>query len=179
MGGCRADSPRPPRGKWARLGQSRPSLALDYLIDARRAAAPRDIPTPLFDAAARLIEIGERHGVRDGVAINSLLDDMTVHDPRARLWPHAERLKAHALMARLTGDGRHWFLAAEAATEALESYLNTGERGLWHDYKLPDGSFLSEPSPASSFYHIVCPAGELATALGDRGSARRAFGARG
>jgi len=30
---------------------------------------------------------------------------------------------------------------------------------------LPDGSFPREPSPASSFYHIVCAIGELAAAL--------------
>jgi len=130
----------------------------------RRAASPREMPAPLFDAAARLIEISEKHGVRDGVAVNSLLDDMTVHDPQARLWPQTERLKAHALMARLTGERRHWQLATEAA-EALERYLDTGARGLWYDRHLPDGSFPREPSPASSFYHIVCAIGELASAL--------------
>jgi mannose-6-phosphate isomerase len=129
-----------------------------------RAASPREIPAPLFGAAARLIEISEMHGVRNGVAVNSLLDDMTVHDAQARLWPQTERLKAHALMARLTGERRHWQLATEAA-EALERYLDTGARGLWYDRRLPDGSFPREPSPASSFYHIVCAIAELASAL--------------
>lgn len=127
-------------------------------------SAPNEVATPLFDAAARLIEISEKHGVRDGVAVNSLLDDMTVHDPHARLWPQTERLKAHALMARVTGERRHWRLAAEAA-ESLERYLDTGPRGLWHDVRLPHGSFPHEPSPASSFYHIVRAIEELASAL--------------
>ena len=128
------------------------------------AASAREVCARLLTAAARLMELGEAHGVRDGVAINSLLDDMTVNDPQARLWPQTERLKAHALMARLTGDPRHWHLAGEAA-QALERYLDTGVRGLWYDRRLPDGSFVAEPSPASSFYHIVCAIGELASAL--------------
>ena len=54
-------------------------------------------------AALRLIAAGER-GVRNGVAVNSLLDDFTVHDPDARLWPQTERLKAALLAARVTGE---------------------------------------------------------------------------
>lgn len=130
---------------------------------ARPASAP-EVPAAQLEAAARLMEIGESCGIRDGVAVNSLLDDMTVNDPEARLWPQAERLKAHALMARLTGEPRHWRLAGEAA-QALQSYLDTGARGLWYDRRLPDGSFVTEPSPASSFYHIVCAIGELSSAL--------------
>lgn len=127
-------------------------------------APPFQVPAALLDAAARLIEIGETHGVCDGVAVNSLLDDLSVHDPRARLWPQTERLKAHAFMARLTGEPCHWRLACEAA-ESLGHYLDTGVRGLWHDQQLPGGGFVSEPSPASSLYHIVCAVGEFASAL--------------
>lgn len=129
-----------------------------------RPTCAREVPAGPLEAARRLIEIGEHYGVRDGVAVNSLLEDMTVHDPEARLWPQTERLKAHALMARLTGEPDHWRLAGEA-TQALERYLDTGARGLWHDRRLPGGSFVSEPSPASSFYHIVCAIAELAWAL--------------
>jgi mannose-6-phosphate isomerase len=118
----------------------------------------------IFAAAKRLIGIGESHGVRNAVAVNALLDDMSVHDPRARLWPQAERLKAHALMARLTGEAHYAQLTAQAV-DSLLHYLDTGVRGLWHDQRLPDGGFISEPSPASSFYHIVCAAQELMAAL--------------
>ena len=123
-------------------------------------ASQRQEPTATFAAARRLIVVGESYGVRYGVAVNALLDDMSVHDPRARLWPQAERLKAHALMARLTGEPHHERLAAEAL-DSLLRYLDTGVHGLWHDQRLPDGGFVSEPSPASSFYHIVCAAQEL------------------
>ena len=114
-------------------------------------------------AARRLIAIGEAHGVQNGVVVNALFDDMSVHDPRARLWPQAERLKAHAFMARLTGQAHHGQSVAEAMVSLLQ-YLDTGVRGLWHDQRLPDGGFVGEPSPASSFYHIVCAARELKAA---------------
>ena len=123
----------------------------------------RRIPAPIFAAARELIGNAKQYGVRDSLAVNALLDDMQVCDPRARLWPQTERLKAHALMARLTGEGRHADLAAQAG-DALLRYLQTGVRGRWHDQRLPDGSFVREPSPASSLYHIVCAARELATA---------------
>ena len=55
-------------------------------------------------AALKLIEMAETHGVRNGLAINSLLDDFSPHDAGARLWPQTERLKAAAIAARLTGE---------------------------------------------------------------------------
>ena len=60
-------------------------------------------------AALKLIEIGETHGVRNGLATNSLLDDFSAHDAGARLWPQTERLKAAAIAARLTGEARIFF----------------------------------------------------------------------
>lgn len=129
-----------------------------------RRDSARKVHTRLLAAARRLVEVGESYGVHDQVVINAILDDMTVHDPEARLWPQTERLKAHALMARLTGEPHHWRLAGEAA-QTLERYLDTGARGLWYDRRRSDGSFVAEASPASSFYHIVCAIGELASAL--------------
>ncbi len=114
--------------------------------------------------ALRLIEIAEEHGVRRGVAINALLDDFSLHDGQARLWPQTERIKAAALAARLTKDDCYWVIAAEAANGLLR-YLNTDVRGLWHDRLNPDGSFIREPAPASSFYHIVAAVAELTESL--------------
>jgi mannose/cellobiose epimerase-like protein (N-acyl-D-glucosamine 2-epimerase family) len=115
-------------------------------------------------AALRLIEIAEEHGVRHGVAVNALLDDFSLHDGQARLWPQTERIKAAALAARLTKDDCYWVIAAEAANGLLR-YLNTDVRGLWHDRLNPDGSFIREPAPASSFYHIVAAVAELTESL--------------
>jgi mannose/cellobiose epimerase-like protein (N-acyl-D-glucosamine 2-epimerase family) len=115
-------------------------------------------------AAARLIEIGERHGVRGSVAINTLLDDLSVHDDAARLWPQTERLKAAALSARVVGEARYWQQAAAAAA-GLSEYLATPVRGLWYDRLLTSGRFIEEKVPASSFYHIVGSILELDAAL--------------
>jgi mannose-6-phosphate isomerase len=89
------------------------------------------------------------------VAINALLDDFSIHDPVARLWPQTERIKAACLSALVTGEARYWDMAASAA-QGLEAYLNTKVRGLWWDRMQMDGSFIQEAAPASSFYHIVC-----------------------
>lgn len=106
------------------------------------------------NAALRLIEIGENAGTRDGVTVNALLDDLSMHDPAARLWPQTERLKASALAASLTGETRYWDATASAAATLLR-YLDTPVRGLWHDRMEADGRFVDAPAPASNFYHIV------------------------
>jgi mannose-6-phosphate isomerase len=118
-------------------------------------------------AAARLVDIGEGHGVHGGVAINALLDDFTVLDAEARLWPQTERLKAAASMARLTHETRFWRMAAQAAA-GLQRYLATEVPGLWYDRLSGQGEFLRESAPASSFYHIVCAIAEFAAALRSR-----------
>jgi mannose-6-phosphate isomerase len=106
--------------------------------------------------ALRLIEVGEVHGVDRvrGVAIDSLLDDLTPHGLGARLWPQTERIKAAALAARLTGESRYWEMAA-AAVAGLEHYLATPVRGLWFDRMTPEGEMVHQPAPATSLYHIV------------------------
>jgi mannose/cellobiose epimerase-like protein (N-acyl-D-glucosamine 2-epimerase family) len=115
-------------------------------------------------AAATLVQIGETHGIRDGVAINALLDDFSIHDAEARLWPQTERLKAAALMAATTQDLRYWSMAVRAA-QGLRRYLDTEVPGLWYDRLKPDGQFVQQSAPASSFYHIVCAIAELGAAL--------------
>jgi mannose-6-phosphate isomerase len=111
-------------------------------------------PGPVRDAALRLIAIGEQAGVRNQVAINSLLDDFSVHDANARCWPQTERLKAALLAARLTAEGRYLSMAAAAAASLLR-YLDTPLVGLWLDVQLPSGELVDSPAPASTFYHLV------------------------
>jgi mannose-1-phosphate guanylyltransferase/mannose-6-phosphate isomerase len=111
-------------------------------------------------AAGRLFEIGERYGIdaTRGVAIDVLLADMSSHSRQARLWPQTERLKsALALARRSSGEQRAMFeRSALVAAEGLSHYLQTRVRGLWHDKMRADGTFVIEPSPASSLYHIAC-----------------------
>lgn len=117
---------------------------------------------PAPAVALRLIEIGETHGVDPvrGVAINAHLDDGSPHDAGARLWPQTERLKANCAAGLMTGEDRYWAQAV-AAAEGLARYLDTPVRGLWRDKMAADGTFLGEPAPASSFYHIVAAIAEL------------------
>jgi len=111
-------------------------------------------------AALKLIEIGETHGVRNGLATNSLLDDFSAHDAGARLWPQTERLKAAALAARCTGDARYISMAV-AAADGLLRYLDCPTPGLWYDRIDAQGNLVDEPAPASSFYHLVAAIAEI------------------
>jgi mannose-6-phosphate isomerase len=120
-----------------------------------------------YPAAVRLAQIGETHGIRGGVAVNALLDDFSVHDAEARLWPQTERLKAAALLGAMTREARYWAFAAQAA-QGLRRYLDTEVRGLWYDRLQADGQFVQQSAPASSFYHIVCAIGVLGAALEQR-----------
>ncbi len=124
--------------------------------------AQRTGNTPAMDSALRLIGIGEAWGVARTreVVVGAVLDDGSVHDPQARLWPQTERIKAACRAAVVTGEARHWH-AAIAAVRCLLKYLDTPIRGLWRDRMDADGNFVSEPAPASSFYHLVGAVAEL------------------
>lgn len=109
---------------------------------------------PLRETALRLIAIGETFGIHHQVAINSLLDDFSVHDAHARFWPQTERLKAALFAAQLTGEEQYWAMA-DAAAASLFAYLQTPVPGLWLDVQLPTGELVDSPAPASTFYHLV------------------------
>lgn len=110
--------------------------------------------------AKRMYEIGVTHGVcpSRNVAFMGLYDDFTISDPIARLWPQTEWLKASGILARYTqGEERSGYLRdAVRAASALQKFFKTPVEGLWYDKITPDGHFVDEPAPASSFYHIVC-----------------------
>jgi len=111
-------------------------------------------------AALKLIEVTEANCVRDGLALQQVLDDFSPHDASARLWPQTERLKAGALAARLTGEAKYFAMAASAA-ESLQRYLATPMPGLWYDRVDENGKIVEEPAPASSFYHLVVAVAEI------------------
>lgn len=114
------------------------------------------------EPALQIIQFGESLGVDSsrGVAITSLLSDGTIRDPLARLWPQTERLKAACIAAEVTHQEEYWSMAVSAA-RGLQKYLDTPLRGAWRDKMNPDGSFVEEPAPASSFYHIACAIAEF------------------
>jgi mannose-6-phosphate isomerase len=119
-------------------------------------------------AALRMIDAAETRGVdlARGVAINALLDDYSVHDDGARLWPQTERIKAAVLAAELAGDAKYWEMAVSASVGLL-AYLRTPVPGLWRDKYLADETFIEEPAPASSFYHIVLAILEMDRAISE------------
>jgi mannose-1-phosphate guanylyltransferase/mannose-6-phosphate isomerase len=110
-------------------------------------------------AARRLYTIGRRgiDPVR-GVAIDQLNPDLSVRSASARLWPQTERLKA----ALILGDEPQ----AKAAAAGLWKYLDVETPGVWRDKHRPDGTFVDEPAPASSLYHIVAAIAELERVAG-------------
>lgn len=108
---------------------------------ARGDAAARADARRLFQSGLRGVDPAR------GVAVDILWDDLSVRDARARLWPQTEYLKA----ALWLGD------EAEAlrAAKGLALYLDVPARGAWRDKLKADGSFVDEPAPASSFYHLI------------------------
>ena len=117
--------------------------------------------------ARRLYAIGMDHGIdrRRGVAVFELAADFSVREPRTRLWVQTEWLKAAMILARGETDPRRQrdLLAdAVAAAKALALFLDVPVRGLWRDKLQGDGTWVEEPAPASSFYHIIDPIRVLA-----------------
>ena len=53
---------------------------------------------------------------------------------------------------------------ALTAARGLARYLETPKRGAWRDRLLADGSFVDEPAPATSLYHLVVAILELSAA---------------
>jgi mannose-6-phosphate isomerase len=117
-------------------------------------------------AATRLFEIGVGPGLDRGrgVAVQQLLDDFSVHDPVARLWPQTEWLKAALALAAATPSRPELADQVRQAGAALRLYLDTPVAGLWWDRLEPSGRFIDEPAPASSLYHIACAIAELQAA---------------
>ena len=110
--------------------------------------------------ALKLIDVTEANGVRNGLALQQVLDDFSPHDASARLWPQTERLKAAALAARLTGEAKYFAMAASAA-DSLQRYLATPIPGLWYDRIDVNDKIVDEPAPTSTFYHLVVAVAEI------------------
>ncbi|MDP1598206.1 AGE family epimerase/isomerase [Phenylobacterium sp.] len=105
--------------------------------------------------AARGLYAAGRRGIdpERGVVINELWDDFSVREATARLWPQTERLKAELVFG-----GEADQIAAAAG---LRLYLAMPMPGVWRDKLRADRTFIDEPAPATSFYHILCACTEL------------------
>ncbi|ESQ73916.1 AGE family epimerase/isomerase [Asticcacaulis sp. AC402] len=119
-------------------------------------------------AAQRLIKIAQDYGTDPirNATIFELWDDFSVRDNKSRLWAQTERMKAYVKLAdaATTQAEREAAIAgAVSGAEGLQLYFNTEIEGLYSDRMRPDGTFETEPAPASTLYHIICAIDELAT----------------
>ncbi len=112
-------------------------------------------------AARKMHKVGLAYGIDPvrGVAMDSIDTDMQVISGRARLWPQTERIKAAAILAQYAEnpeDRSLYEAEVEAGAKGLTLYLQTPVQGSWRDKLNVDGTFVMEPAPASSLYHIAC-----------------------
>jgi mannose/cellobiose epimerase-like protein (N-acyl-D-glucosamine 2-epimerase family)/glycosyltransferase involved in cell wall biosynthesis len=107
-------------------------------------------------AVSGLIAFADAHGLdaQRGVAIGAVLIDGSVHDPMARLWAQAERIRAYRADHRTDSE-------VAAAIKALRRFLATPTPGVWFDQLTADDRFVIEPARATSLYHIIGAVAEL------------------
>lgn len=112
--------------------------------------ARREVPYATEEAGTVIWQFALRHGRHrgHGAFVDTLDCGGNVLSAGARLWPQTERLKAAALRNSEPG-------TLDAAIAALVPYLDHPVAGLWHERRLSDGRFLTEPIPASSLYHLT------------------------
>lgn len=126
----------------------------------------RRIHSEAIDAAAILLDVGDRYGVdrRRGVAIDGLDPMLQPLHRAARLWPQTERIKACCLAARTPGSGwpvRKALAELEAAIIGLLHFVDGAPAGLWHETIDAEGRPDQGPSRTSSLYHLVGAVDEL------------------
>ncbi len=111
-------------------------------------------------AAPKLIAFADAFGLdaRRGVAVNAVLADGRSHDPVARLWAQAERIRAYVAHGRSDAD-------VAAAIKGLRRFLATPAEGVWFDQLGADDVFVMEPARATSLYHIIGAVAELSHVL--------------
>ena len=119
-------------------------------------------------AAARAVRLhGEVYGVAEG---GTVLDEVWAEGgaktSSSRLWPYTERIKAALACFEHSGSPRDAACAAEGFDALMGYCRGLPVAGTWRDRRRPDGSFIEEASPASSFYHIVLALSELIRVAG-------------
>lgn len=168
---------------WAPVADEIAQLALDRFIDPDTGVLREFFDAdwrPLTDEAGGLVEPGhqfewawllDRWGRRRGegravaaaaglfqhglagvdpvreVAVGSVWRGGGVRDPVARLWSQTEHLRAALTFG--TED------QALVAARGLAKFLDTPALGVWRDKLQADGTFVVEPAPATSLYHLL------------------------
>jgi mannose/cellobiose epimerase-like protein (N-acyl-D-glucosamine 2-epimerase family) len=140
-----------------------------FLLDQWAQVTGRKRP----EAVARLVAFADAHGIdrRRGVAVGAVLVDGTMHDPVARLWAQAERIRAYVAERRPDRE-------LLDATRGLQRFLATAIAGLWFDQLALDDRFVMEPARATQLYHIVGALAELESIVGEAGKPQLFAGVR-
>lgn len=102
-----------------------------------------------------LIELAERHGVRDRRAIDQVWSDFAPKSQSSRFWPQCERIKALCQLAPENPGDPEWIQKADQAMETLFRFFETSVPGLWYDTLEESGEFRRQDAKASSLYHII------------------------
>lgn len=113
----------------------------------------------LLASAKAIFDTAEQHGVStQNLAVNTIDPDKSVRDGRHRLWPQTERLKAKTSLVKLAHDEARAdaLNSVSDALIALRRYFDHPIKGAWWEHLGPDGAPASEPTRASSLYHIIC-----------------------
>ena len=114
----------------------------------------QDIANCNVQAYDKLYNFARQYGVntRSGLLWGEVTSVGAPRGLRVRIWPHTEWVKAE--LAR--GESRDLSERVTQAWNALSGFLNCPQPGLWYEtYDHERENYLVEPSPASSFYHIV------------------------
>jgi D,D-heptose 1,7-bisphosphate phosphatase len=149
-------TPRP--GDEGRIAEPGHQFEWSWLLDRYARLSGKHIsPT-----AGRIFLHGEVYGVdqANGVTLDETWAEGGARTPTSRFWPHTERIKANIVRFEQTGSISAARNCAQAF-DVLMTYCDVPVRGLWRDRRLPDGSFVDEAAPASSFYHIALALSEL------------------
>ncbi len=115
----------------------------------------------------RLMGIAESSGLNQQQLrlVNELNADLSTRDGRLRLWPQTERIKALVALYEREPDPAVARKIAQAV-EALLGYFEHPIRGSWWEHFDEIGNPVREPARASSLYHIMGAANELARLTG-------------
>jgi mannose-6-phosphate isomerase len=151
-----ADDWSPASGVEGRICEPGHHYEWAFLLDQWARLTSRNEP----EVVPRLIAFADSRGIdaRRGVAVNAVLADGSIHDPVARLWAQAERIRAYLARRRAHDE-------VAAAIKGLRRFLDTPTQGVWFDRLAPDDVFFLEPARATSLYHIVGAVAELSDAI--------------
>jgi len=102
-----------------------------------------------------LIAFAEGFGVDRSsyVTYNQVRDDGFPLDRGSRIWPNAERIKAHIALYDMFGEDPIPAVA-QSVNVLFDRFLRTDTPGLWIDHFNAKGEPISQQVPASTLYHV-------------------------